>query len=125
MFTPDPKYDDVKEEKIFVRKGYEPLLWSLVKALDQSQFEKGTERHGQGRVFKEQPILTIGRKIGPGFALGQALKKIDELPALPTREAQIKEAYGAIVYLCGAIILLKEGYLCTKPAKEEVVNENL
>jgi hypothetical protein len=54
-------------------------------------------------MLKIQRMLT-----GSGFALGQAIKKMEESQRLPNKEAAIQELLGAIVYIAGAIIYLEE-----------------
>jgi hypothetical protein len=45
--------------------------------------------------------------VGDGFALGQAIKKIQESQRLP-HEAAEKELLGAIVYVAGAVVHLRK-----------------
>lgn len=97
--------------EIEVREGYEGLSRVLTDALDQAQFGKGAQRHnGTGlQPFEQQPVLEITRRVGLGFPLGQAMKKIIEserggLDPLDRR----KELYGAIIYLAAAILHTEE-----------------
>lgn len=90
---------------------YAPLRRVLDSAYDQCASGKGADRHADGRAFIEQPIMEIGRLVGPGFALGQALKKVQEAATMVRRQkvpnAQF-ELLGAIVYLSAAYLLLDE-----------------
>ncbi|MGM0562805.1 MAG: hypothetical protein ACQES2_00605 [Pseudomonadota bacterium] len=72
-------------------------------AYDQAAKGKGAERHAQGQAFEEQPMQSIQQLVGPGFALGQAVKKIQESQRMEA-EARRRELLGAIVYLAGAIV---------------------
>jgi len=65
---------------------------------------KGTERHGHGDTFAEQPWVAISRNVGDGFVLGQALKKVMELRSFDNVPQYKREAIGAIVYLVMAIM---------------------
>lgn len=95
-----------------VRHGYEVLARVLVDALDQAQWGKGAKRHGSGVVglddFQSQPLLEITARVGLGFPLGQAVKKIYEsqrggLDKLASRA----ELHGAIIYIAAAILHLE------------------
>jgi hypothetical protein len=108
-----------KKYEIEVEEGYELIFEILKQILNDAQYGKGKERHSQGRLFNDQPMLALGRKVGPGFVLGQVMKKLDELETLD-REAQIRELLGAGNYLVGTIKLLQEGYKITRPNKEEI-----
>ena len=96
--------DDVEEFRdVFVKPGYSDLFYVLRDALDQAQDGKGSERHGNGQPFMEQPALTITRAVGLGFPLGQAMKKIQESQRMDTDAAK-RELLGAINYLAAAIL---------------------
>lgn len=92
---------------ITVREGYYDLFSVLREALDQAQSGKGSERHGNGQPFTEQPALTITRAVGLGFPLGQAMKKIQECQRMDTDAAK-RELLGAINYLAAAILFLDD-----------------
>ena len=92
---------------ITVREGYYELFSVLRDALDQAQSGKGSERHGNGQPFTEQPILTITRAVGRGFPLGQAMKKIQESQRMEDDAAK-RELLGAINYLAAAVLFLDE-----------------
>lgn len=93
-----------------------PLESVFADVLDQVTKGKGSERHGateggKGLTFSEQPIMTITRYVGDGYPLGQAMKKLSEVPALMKhkgRDAAYKEILGAIAYAAAAALYLKE-----------------
>lgn len=87
--------------------GYEKLADVLARAFEQSAFGKGHQRHSTGQPFHEQPIATLTRMYGPGFAYGQAGKKMEEALRLP-REDAVRELLGAIVYIAAGIIVREE-----------------
>lgn len=97
-------------------KATHPLESIFVDVLDQVTKGKGSERHGEteggkGLTFSEQPIMTITRYVGNGYPLGQAMKKLSEVPALMKhkgRDAAYKEILGAIAYAAAAALYLKE-----------------
>jgi len=87
--------------------GYEPLLDTLIAALDQAQHGKGKERHANGLPFLEQPIMQGGRECGPGGPAFQARKKILEALNCKDDTSAIRDLRGAINYI-GAMILLRQ-----------------
>lgn len=88
--------------------GYEPLAKVLDEALAQAQSGKGKDRHASGQPFVEQPIVRICEMLGsPDFALGQAIKKLQESKRLATAHARA-ERLGAINYIV-ASLLYEEG----------------
>lgn len=82
---------------------YASLSNVLRRAYDQASSGKGQERHGQDLQFTKQPMQLIQDLCGEGFALGQAMKKMQESQRLP-HDAAIRELLGAINYIAGAII---------------------
>ena len=82
---------------------YSALDTILERAFNQAASGKGKERHADSRPFEKQPIMRVQELVGSGFALGQAIKKIQESTRLDTPKASI-ELLGAIVYLAAAII---------------------
>lgn len=86
-----------------VPEGYACLARVLDEALEQASVGKGHERHAQARLFLEQPMQQLISLYGPGFALGQAGKKMQEAQRL-SPEARRKELLGAIVYIAGVIV---------------------
>lgn len=91
-----------------VLPGYERLAETLDTALYQAQSGKGRERHANDKPFMQQPIMEICRMVGPGFALGQAIKKAQESTRLPGHGAKVRELLGAINYLAAAVMLIEE-----------------
>jgi len=95
---------------VAVAPGYTGLLDVLVEALNQAQYGKGAERHNlTGKVpFERQRMQLISELIGSvdGMAY-QACKKITEGVKLPTLERQVAELLGAIVYIAGMIVFLR------------------
>lgn len=78
-------------------------------AFEQAAFGKGHERHAEEDIeFHKQPIMEICEKLGgPQFALGQAMKKIEEsgrINELKDTDACIDELLGAINYIAAAIL---------------------
>lgn len=86
-------------------KGYSELENVLEMALTRAAEGKGKERHANNSPFEEQPIIKIQEVVGAGFALGQALKKIEESTRMP-KEKKVPELLDAIVYLAGAICFM-------------------
>lgn len=89
-------------------EGYEQLAAVLQDAYDQAAKGKGAARHGTGKPFHEQPMQDLIALYGPGFALGQAGKKMQESQRMD-RGAAERELLGAIVYIAGAIIAARGG----------------
>lgn len=86
---------------------YASLRRVLDLALEQASGGKGAERHASGLPFDCQPMLEIGRMVGIGFCLGQAMKKAQESSRMQPDAAK-RELLGAINYLAGAYLLLEE-----------------
>ena len=84
-------------------------LWSTLQdAWSQAAFGKGKDRHQKNdEPFEDQPICMFARRVGIGFPLGQAMKKIDEAARMEP-EAAVNELFGAINYLAAAVIVLRE-----------------
>lgn len=96
-------------------EGYALLRAVLDEAFDQSARGKGAERHANGRYFDQQPIMEIGRMVGPGFATGQVMKKAQEATSMAARgesEAAVRELLGVIVYAASAVALVREAAPC-------------
>lgn len=79
----------------------------LGEAYGQAATGKGKERHANGRPWSAQPIAEIGRMVGVGFNLGQAMKKLQEASRMEG-ETAARELLGAIVYAASAIMLIRE-----------------
>lgn len=101
LMTPPPK----KSKDDGVDDGYDCLRHVLAMALEQANAGKGKERHANGKPFDRQPIMEIGRMVGSGYPLGQAMKKAQESTRLPPDRAKA-ELLGAINYLAAAYLLL-------------------
>lgn len=93
--------------------GYDTLAQELLAAFHQSSEGKGKQRHATtGRPFTRQPIMEIGRMVGPGYPAGQAQKKAQEALGMFRRgenDKAIAELHGAIVYLAATAALIREG----------------
>ena len=94
---------------------YMVLRCILDEAYEQAAEGKGKERHAGDKPFLRQPIMEIGRMVGEGYNLGQAMKKLQEAETLLRLEgkgveAAVRELLGAIVYTASAVILLREKY---------------
>lgn len=83
--------------------GYEKLEQVLREAFEQASAGKGAERHATGQPFEHQPMQKLIDLYGPGFALGQAGKKMQESQRMDYAAAK-RELLGAIVYIAGAIV---------------------
>lgn len=93
---------------------YSKLQEVLSDAFEQAANGKGKDRHAsRGEVFEAQVICEVGRRLGVGFNLGQAVKKVYESERLPWPRNKA-ELLGAINYLAAAVILLEE-----REAREE------
>ena len=89
--------------------GYEDLAEVLTAALMQAANGKGSQRHGNGRAFADQPMAEITRAHGLGFPLGQCEKKGREAASMVARgefDAARRELLGAINYLAGAVLAI-------------------
>ena len=90
---------------------YAPLAAILSEPYDQAAKGKGKERHANDRDFIDQPIMEIGRMVGPGYQTGQAMKKAQEAVGMLRRgqpDRAVTELLGAINYLAAAVILIRE-----------------
>jgi hypothetical protein len=100
---------------------YKSLEDVLDRALHQAECGKGKERHARGDTpFDRQPICEIGRMVGIGYNLGQAMKKAQEASRLPDPQRMIAELLGAINYLASAVILIEEA---NPPTMVDVADE--
>ena len=102
--------------------GYETLLKVLTSAYQQASGGKGKERHARGKPFDKQPIMEIGRMVGPGYATGQAMKKLQEANAMVARgdfEKAKAEALGAINYAAAFYMLVQETQDNTIPSSAD------
>lgn len=80
----------------------------LQSALEQASRGKGRERHASaGEAYENQIICEVTRRLGSGYPLGQAVKKIYEAQRLGG-ERGIAELLGAINYIAASVIVMKE-----------------
>jgi hypothetical protein len=90
---------------------YTTLRTILDAAFNHAAVGKGKERHARGLPFDEQPMMQTTRLVGPGFPLGQAIKKAGEAAGMIERaelDAAEAECLGAINYLSGAVAWMRE-----------------
>lgn len=113
--APTPTGQDIAHGGVLIglSAGYEALGAELNAAYEQSSLGKGKERHANGRPFDRQPIMELGRLYGPGFAAGQAAKKVQEALSMNakgsfTKEQTLAEIHGGIVYLAALASLIRE-----------------
>lgn len=93
---------------ITVTPEYASLYGVLMQAFKQAQDLKGRVRHAvDGENFTDQVICEVGRRVGLGYPLGQAIKKAIESQRLGG-ERGIQELLGSINYLASAVILMRE-----------------
>lgn len=88
-----------------------PLWRVLDEAYDQASKGKGALRHANGKPFLEQPVMEIGRMVGPGFHLGQVMKKAQEAMGMIERgemDAARAELCGIIIYAAADVLLIEE-----------------
>jgi len=76
-------------------------------AIARASEGKGKDRHDDGKPFHKQPICAIMRRVGIGFGLGQAIKKITESERM-TGERKVNELLDAMNYLAAAEIVEAE-----------------
>lgn len=95
--------DILRDQPSVENPNYDKLMSVLMDAYEQAANGKGSERHANGLNFEDQDMIQIMDRVGIGFSLGQAIKKIVEGQRLRRGQAK-KEFLGAIVYLAGAII---------------------
>ena len=91
--------------------GYRTLRTILDAAFAHAATGKGKERHARDLPFDEQPMMQTARWVGPGFPLGQAIKKAQEASGMIERgelDAAEAECLGAINYLAGAVAWMRE-----------------
>lgn len=90
---------------------YTTLRTILNAAFDHAANGKGKERHARDLPFDKQPMLETTRLVGPGFPLGQAIKKTGEAAGMIERgelDAAEAECLGAINYLAGCVVWVRE-----------------
>lgn len=104
--------------------GYESLMKVLSTAYRQAASGKGKERHARGKTFfDKQPIMEISRMVGPGYATGQSMKKLQEAKSMMDKghfEAAKAEALGAIIYAAAFYLLVEEAQAETSPTEDSL-----
>lgn len=100
--------NDTPETMFFGDPKFGPYRHQLMRAYKMVAEGKGQQRHGAGRAWNDQPIITISRTVGSGFAIGQAMKKLEESTRM-TDEAAVHELLGAIGYIAAAVQIIEEG----------------
>jgi hypothetical protein len=87
---------------------YNKLERVLTRAKGQASDGKGKERHASdGEKYEKQIACEVTRRVGLGYPLGQAMKKIVESQRLST-SAGVAELLGAINYIAAAVIVMEE-----------------
>ena len=80
----------------------------LQSALEQASKGKGRERHAsEGEAYEDQIICEVARRVGLGYPLGQAVKKIYESQRIGGEKGRA-ELLGAINYIAAAVIVDRE-----------------
>lgn len=93
---------------INVPSEYISLGLVMQSALDQASKGKGKERHAsEGEAYEDQIICEVARRVGLGYPLGQAVKKIYESQRL-IPQLGVQELLGAMNYLAAAVIVMQE-----------------
>ena len=87
---------------------YVSLGLVLQDALEQASKGKGKKRHAsEGEAYENQIICEVTRRLGPGYPLGQAVKKIYESQRISGEKGRA-ELLGAINYIAAAVIVDRE-----------------
>lgn len=88
---------------------YSKLAAVLERAYAQASGGKGKDRHvkAEGQAFEDQPICSLQRIYGNGYAFGQVGKKMEESMRM-SKDAAVAELLGGIVYLAAAVIVREE-----------------
>lgn len=103
--------DDFDTTPLAPTDPYAPLWRVLYAAYDQAANGKGKERHANNKPFTAQPIMEIARMVGPGYQLGQAMKKAQEAGGMIQRgqpDRARAELLGAINYLAACVLMIEE-----------------
>lgn len=92
-------------------------------AARQAAFGKGKARHAEeGEAYEDQIICEVARRVGLGYPLGQAAKKIYESQRIGG-ERGVAELLGAINYIAAAVIVMREGMENAIKAEAEEVEK--
>lgn len=100
-----------KYAKLAANDNYTTLRTILDAAFAHAATGKGKERHARDLPFDKQPMMETTRLVGPGFPLGQAIKKAGEAAGMIERgeiSAAEAECLGAINYLAGCVVWMRE-----------------
>lgn len=98
-------------DELWTYEKYKTLSVILDAAFNHAATGKGKERHARDLPFDKQPMLETTRLVGPGFPLGQAIKKAGEAAGMIERGelgAAEAECLGAINYLAGCVVWMRE-----------------
>lgn len=107
----EPDYGSEDTETGYGNDPYTTLRTILDAAFAHAATGKGKERHARDLPFDDQPIMQTTRLVGPGFPLGQAIKKAGEAAGMIERgeiSAAEAECLGAINYLAAAVAWMRE-----------------
>lgn len=92
-----------------LKERYIKLEGVLRAAYEQAALGKGDARHANGLPFHDQRILVNARSLNSPVGLAQqVLKKTQEALGLSTKQAQVNELLGAIIYLAAMVIFIEE-----------------
>ena len=104
---------------------YFSLKQVLLGAVEQAESGKGKERHAEeGEPFERQIICEVARRVGLGYPLGQAVKKIYESQRLGGTKG-LDELLGAINYVAAAYIVMQEHVKAETAKEQEEFNAQL
>ena len=84
-----------------------PLDCIFQDCLAQVTDGKGSERHGNGKSFIDQPWKYLADTHGVGFLTGQAAKKLGEAQGMSEHSRWEREMFGVVVYAAMAILYRK------------------
>ena len=105
---------DVPDEYAALYRVYED-------AYEQASEGKGKVRHAsEGEAYEDQIICEVARRVGLGYPLGQAVKKIYESQRLGG-ERGVAELLGALNYVAAAVVVMREG---VDEEREEAVRDH-
>ena len=85
------------------QRPYYALEAILLAVLVQASQGKGAERHARTSLWEKQRWRRITEGVGPGFLLGQAIKKLEEAQDFEDAQRIERELLGAMHYIAMAI----------------------
>lgn len=94
-----------------VDENYVDLFNVFVGALERASKGKGAQRHGNGRKFIDQYIITAGKHHGVGsllYQVGKKAQEVERIHKLNGKDAAINELRDIIVYAAAAIIVTQD-----------------